>query len=73
MVSAARPAARFLLTTLGIVVIGVLAAVATDVAVTVLTPVKLAFILGGVALLIPTMVVKDPRSVRSARLGDNRC
>ncbi len=60
MVSAARPAARFLLTTLGIVVIGVLAAVATDVAVTVLTPVKLAFILGGVALLIPTMVVKDP-------------
>src|SRR6266446_8084205 len=60
MVSEARPAARFLLTTLGIVVIGVLAAVATDVAVTVLTPVKLAFILGGVALLIPTMVVKDP-------------
>jgi hypothetical protein len=62
MVSAARPAnsARFLLTTFGIVVIGVLAALATDVAVTVLTPVKLAFILGGVALLIPTMVVKDP-------------
>jgi O-Antigen ligase len=62
MVSAARPpnSARFLLTTFGIVVIGVLAAVATDVAVTVLTPVKLAFILGGVALLIPTMVVKDP-------------
>jgi O-Antigen ligase len=62
MVSAARPpnSARFLLTTFGIVVIGVLAAVATDVAVTVLTPVKLAFILVGVALLIPTMVVKDP-------------
>jgi hypothetical protein len=62
MVSAARPAKspRFLLTTFGIVVIGVLAAVATDVAVSVLTPVKLAFILGGVALLIPTMVVKDP-------------
>ncbi len=71
MVSAARPAARFLLTTLGIVVIGVLAAVATDVAVTVLTPVKLAFILGGVALLIPTP--NSGRSVRSARLGDNRC
>lgn len=62
MVSTARPAnsARFLLTTFGIVVIGVLAALATDVALTVLTPVKLAFILGGVALLIPTMVVKDP-------------
>jgi hypothetical protein len=60
MVSAARPAASFLLATFGIVVIGVLAALATDVAVTVLTPVKLAFILGGVALLIPTTVVKDP-------------
>ncbi len=62
MVSAVRPAnsARFLLATLGIVAIGVLVALATDVGLTVLTPVKLAFILGGVALLIPTMVVEDP-------------
>ncbi len=52
--------ARLLLPGFGIVGIGVLAALAADVAVTVLTPVKLAFILGGVALLIPTMVVKDP-------------
>src|SRR5260370_42262971 len=52
--------ARFLLATLGIVAIGVLVALATDVGLTVLTPVKLAFILGGVALLIPTMVVEDP-------------
>jgi hypothetical protein len=62
MVSAARPAARFLRTTFGIVVTGVLAALATDVALTELGPVKLAFILGGVALLIPTMLLKDPKA-----------
>lgn len=55
--SARLPRAGF-----GIVGIGVLVALATDVAVTLLTPAKLAFILGGFALLIPTMVVKDAKA-----------
>jgi hypothetical protein len=59
-----RPAAsaRLLLPSFGIVGIGVLVALATDVAVSVLTPAKLGFVLGGFALLIPTMVVKDPKA-----------
>jgi hypothetical protein len=53
---------RFRFTTFGIVGIGVLMALATDVAVSVLTPAKLVFILGGFALLIPTIVLKDPKA-----------
>jgi O-Antigen ligase len=56
------PSTRLLLAGFGIVGIGVLVALATDVAVTLLTPAKLAFVLGGFALLIPTMVVKDPKA-----------
>ena len=37
-------------------------ALATDLALDVLTPAKFAFMLGGFALLIPTMVVKDPQA-----------
>jgi hypothetical protein len=53
---------RFLLAGFGIVGIGVLVALATDVAVAQLTPAKLAFVLGGFALLIPTIVVEDPKA-----------
>jgi hypothetical protein len=60
----ARPTGspRLLLAGFGIVCIGVLVAFATDVAVSVLTPAKLAFVLGGFALVIPTMVVEDPKA-----------
>jgi hypothetical protein len=63
MVSA-RPtsSARLLVPGLSIVGIGVLVALATDMAVVVLSPAKLAFILGGFALLIPTMVMEDPKA-----------
>src|SRR5579864_8693366 len=63
MVSA-RPtsSARLLLPGLGILGIGVLVALATDMALVVLSPAKLAFVLGGFALLIPTIVVKDPQA-----------
>jgi O-Antigen ligase len=59
-----RPAtsARLLHAGFGIVGIGVFVALATDVAVSVLTPAKLAFVLGGFALVIPTMVVEDPKA-----------
>ena len=60
--SAQRATSARLLAGFGIVGIGVLSALATDVALTVLTPAKLAFALGGFALLIPTMVVADPRA-----------
>lgn len=46
----------------GIVGTGLFVALATDLALTSLTPAKTAFILGGFALLIPTFVVKDPRA-----------
>ena len=46
----------------GIVTLGVLMALATDVALSRLTPVKVAFILGGFALLIPTVVMKHPKA-----------
>ena len=63
MVSA-QPAtsAKPLLAGFGIVGIGFLVALATDLAVDLLTPAKFAFALGGFALLIPTMVVKDPQA-----------
>jgi hypothetical protein len=51
-----------LLAGFGVVGIGLLLALASDVAVTVLTPAKGAFLLGGFALLIPTMVLKDPKA-----------
>ena len=54
--------ARLLLPGLGIVGIGVLVALATDMAMVTLSPAKLAFILGGFALLIPTMIIEDPRA-----------
>src|SRR5271166_2136500 len=54
--------ASLLLPGLGIVGVGVLVALATDMAVETISPAKLAFILGGFALLIPTMVVKDPKA-----------
>jgi hypothetical protein len=42
----------------GIVAVGILVAVATNMALTVFSSAKLAFALGGLALLIPTMVVQ---------------
>ncbi len=54
--------ARLLLPGLGIIGIGVLLALATDMAVVVLSPAKLAFVLGGFALLIPTLVMEDPKA-----------
>lgn len=58
-----RPASASLqLPAFSIVVIGILLAVATNLAVAALTPVKLAFVLGGLALLIPTIVMKNPKA-----------
>ncbi len=54
--------ARLLLAGLGVIVIGFLVALATDVALTLLTPAKLVFVLGGFVLLIPTMLLKDPKA-----------
>jgi O-Antigen ligase len=51
-----------LLAGFGIVGIGLLVALVTDVALSALSPAKVAFILGGFALLIPTMVMQDPKS-----------
>ncbi len=47
---------------IGIVCIGIIAAFATNLALTSLTPAKFAFVLGGFALLIPTMVLRDPKA-----------
>jgi O-antigen ligase len=47
----------------GIVVsIAIFAALGTDVALNVMTPAKVAFLLGGVALLIPTLILEDPKA-----------
>jgi hypothetical protein len=46
----------------GIVAVGILVAVATNMALTVFSSAKLAFALGGLALLIPTMVVQHPQA-----------
>ena len=46
----------------GIVGLGVLVALTTDLAMTSLTLPKLAFLLGGFALLIPTIMVEDPQA-----------
>jgi hypothetical protein len=46
----------------GVVGVGMLVAVATNVALSALSPAKLAFVLGGFALLIPTMVVAQPQA-----------
>ena len=48
----------------GIVVVGiaVFAALATDVALNVLSPIKVAFLLGGIAFLIPTLILKNPKA-----------
>ena len=54
--------ARLFLHGFGVVIVGVLVALATDVALDLLTPAKLAFVLGGVALLIPTVALKDARA-----------
>ena len=56
------PSAGFLFGGFGIVALGVLLGFATDVAANALTPVKGAFVLGGFALLIPTMVLKNPKA-----------
>ena len=58
----AATAGRLLSTGFGILGIGLLLALATDMGLTLLSSVKCAFILGGFALLIPTMVVKDPKA-----------
>ena len=62
--TSARPAnsARILFSGFGIVTIGILVALATDMALNQLTPVKVVFVLGGFALLIPTMVIKYPKA-----------
>ena len=46
----------------GILSVGILVAVATNMALTVFSSAKLAFALGGFALLIPTMMVKPPQA-----------
>jgi hypothetical protein len=51
-----------LLAGFGIVGLGVLLALAADVAMDLLSPAKVAFALGGIVLLIPTMVVADPKA-----------
>ncbi len=57
-----RPAtSRALSAAFVIVGIGVLVALATDLALTMLTPAKFAFVVGGFALLIPTIVLADPK------------
>jgi O-Antigen ligase len=48
----------------GIVGVGILLAVATNMALTVLSSAKLGFVLGGFALLISTMVVEQPEAYR---------
>ena len=53
---------RALFSIFGIFTLGVLLALATDVVLSQLTPVKVAFILGGFALLIPTVVMKHPKA-----------
>jgi hypothetical protein len=53
---------RALFSIFGIVTLGVLTALATDVVLSQLTPVKVAFILGAFALLIPTVVIKHPKA-----------
>ena len=60
----AHPAttAKPLLAGFGVVGIGVLVALVTDLAVDLLTLAKFVFALGGFAMVIPTMVVKDPRA-----------
>jgi O-Antigen ligase len=51
-----------LLAGFGIVGIGLVAALAIDMALSSLSPAKVAFILGGCALLIPMMVLEDPKA-----------
>jgi len=46
----------------GIVGVGVLVALATDLGLTLLTPAKFGLAVGGFALLIPTMVMEDPKA-----------
>jgi O-Antigen ligase len=53
---------RALFSIFGIVTLGVLTALATDVALSQLTPVKVLVLLGGFALLIPTVVMKHPKA-----------
>lgn len=54
--------AKTLVTGFGVVGIGFLLALGTDLGLDLLTPAKLAFVLGGFALLIPTMVLEDPQA-----------
>ncbi len=53
---------RVLLGGLGVACAGVLLGVATAMAVTVVSPAKTTFLLGGAALLIPTMILEDPQA-----------
>ncbi len=58
-----RPASsRLLFVGFGIVGVGVLVALATDLGLTLLTPAKFGLAVGGFALLIPTMVMEDPKA-----------
>lgn len=50
-----------LFATFGVVGAGLFVGLATDLAMTSLSPAKMAFILGGFALLIPTIVIRDPK------------
>jgi hypothetical protein len=61
-VSAQPATSARLLAGFGIVGIGVLVALATDMAMSSLSLAKLVFVLSGFALLIPTMVLRDPRA-----------
>lgn len=61
MLSVRSAISTSVITGFGIVGIGVLVALATDVALTHLTPAKFAFLLGAVALLIPTLVLTNPK------------
>jgi hypothetical protein len=61
-VRATTSSARMLLPGLGVIGIGVVVALAINVAVDALSPAKLVFILAGFALLIPTMFLEDPKA-----------
>jgi hypothetical protein len=54
--------ARLSLPAFGILAVGVFAALAINMALVQLSPMKLAFLLGGLVMLIPTAVLKEPKT-----------
>ena len=62
MLSVRPVSSRSLIVASGIVGLALLVALTTDLALTLLTPAKFAFLLGGFALLIPTIVLPEPKA-----------